>query len=62
MGFMGLRLLDGALEMTTDTTEQGLERLICTALTGHPCNPGAVAPFFLNPGLRKKGEDISLEF
>lgn len=27
--------------MTTDTTERGLERLICTALTGHPCDPGA---------------------
>ncbi len=25
----------------TDTTEKGLERLICTALTGHPCDPGA---------------------
>ena len=25
--------------MTTDTSERGLERLICTALTGHPCNP-----------------------
>ena len=25
--------------MATDTTEQGLERLICTALTGHPCDP-----------------------
>ena len=24
--------------MTTDTTERGLERLICTALTGHPCD------------------------
>ena len=24
----------------TDTTEKGLERLICTALTGHPCDPG----------------------
>ena len=23
----------------TDTTERGLERLICTVLTGHPCNP-----------------------
>ena len=23
---------------TTDTTERGLERLICTALTGHPCD------------------------
>ncbi|MBX7244623.1 MAG: type I restriction endonuclease subunit R [Candidatus Sumerlaeaceae bacterium] len=26
----------------TDTTERGLERLICTALAGHPCDPGAV--------------------
>ena len=25
--------------MTTDTTERGLERLICTALTGLPCDP-----------------------
>ena len=24
---------------TTDTSERGLERLICTALTGHPCDP-----------------------
>ena len=32
--------------MTTDTSEPGLERLICSALTGHPCGPtvaGAVA-------------------
>ena len=28
--------------MVTDTTEQGLERLICTALAGHPCDPPAV--------------------
>ena len=28
--------------MPTDTTERGLERLICTALTGHPCDPPAV--------------------
>ena len=27
--------------MATDTSEGGLERLICTALTGAPCNPGA---------------------
>ena len=27
--------------MTTDTSERGLERLICTALTGSPCDPGA---------------------
>ena len=25
--------------MTTDTSEHGLERLICTALAGHPCEP-----------------------
>ncbi|WP_457653265.1 type I restriction endonuclease subunit R [Rhodocaloribacter sp.] len=25
---------------TTDTSERGLERLICTALTGAPCDPG----------------------
>ena len=27
--------------MTTDTSEQGLERLICEALTGDPCDPPA---------------------
>jgi type I restriction enzyme R subunit len=27
--------------MTTDTSEAGLERLICTALAGHPCEPAA---------------------
>src|SRR3990172_5136843 len=27
--------------MTTDTSERGLERLICTALTGSPCDPGS---------------------
>ncbi len=26
---------------TTDTSERGMERLICTALTGHSCDPGA---------------------
>ena len=32
---------DGTLGFTvpTDTTERGLERLICTALAGHPCDP-----------------------
>jgi type I restriction enzyme, R subunit len=30
--------------MTTDTSERGLERLICTALTGGPCNPASVPP------------------
>jgi type I restriction enzyme, R subunit len=25
--------------MTSDTSERGLERLICTALAGHPCEP-----------------------
>ena len=28
--------------MTTDTSERGLERLICIALTGEPCDPGTV--------------------
>jgi len=28
--------------MTTDTSERGIERLICTALTGCPCDPGEV--------------------
>ncbi len=27
----------------TDTSERGLERLICTALTGRPCDPAAVS-------------------
>ena len=27
--------------MTTDTSERGLERLICAALTGAPCEPGS---------------------
>ena len=27
--------------MPTDTTERGLERLICKALTGHPCDSGS---------------------
>ena len=27
--------------MTTDTSERGLERLICTALTGSPCDAGS---------------------
>lgn len=30
--------------MTTDTSERGLERLICTALTGSPCDPGVAGP------------------
>ena len=29
--------------MTTDTSEGGLERLICTVLAGHPCEPPAAA-------------------
>ena len=31
---------------TTDTSEKGLERLICVALTGHPCDPGTFDPCF----------------
>ena len=29
----------GLSNVATDTTERGLERLICTALTGHACDP-----------------------
>src|SRR5581483_8637739 len=29
--------------MTTDTSERGLERLICQALTGAPCDPVIIA-------------------
>ena len=28
--------------MTTDTSERGLERLICKSMTGHPCDPSRV--------------------
>ena len=40
--------------MTTDTSEKGLERLICAALTGAPCDPpqgGMVAAGRLRRGL-----------
>ncbi len=37
--------------MKTDTSEKGLERLICTALTGAPCDPGTVqADLVREPG------------
>lgn len=29
--------------MITDTSERGLERLICTALRGSPCDPGIIS-------------------
>ena len=32
--------------MTTDTSEKGLERLICKTLTGHPCDPPDPQRFF----------------
>ena len=35
--------------MTTDTTERGLERLICTALAAHPCEPPASATMDIPP-------------
>ena len=42
----GLRVINpfnrlGGFTMPTDTSERGLERLICTALAGHPCEPPA---------------------
>jgi type I restriction enzyme R subunit len=40
-----------ATSMKTDTSEKGLERLICTALTGAPCDPGTVqADLVREPG------------
>ena len=39
------------LPMNSDTSEKGLERLICTALTGAPCDPGtAQADMVREPG------------
>ena len=35
--------------MTTDTSEAGLESLICTALTGHPCTPPATGTLSERP-------------
>ena len=46
--------------MTTDTSEKGLERLICTALTGHPCDPphgGAIAGRPSSYGVGWRGGD-----
>ena len=34
-----LRLTGNNFPMPTDTSERGLERLICTALTGESCDP-----------------------
>ena len=31
--------------MKTDTSEKGLERLICLALTGTPCDPGSAKAY-----------------
>ena len=33
----------GSADVPTDTSERGLERLICTALAGHPCEPPGTA-------------------
>ncbi|MYG40046.1 MAG: type I restriction endonuclease subunit R [Nitrospira sp. SB0677_bin_15] len=35
--------------MITDTSERGLERLICTALAGHPCEPPVVGTASVPP-------------
>ena len=48
--------------MTTDTTEKGLERLICIAMAGHACEPaqgGAVAERPANYGVGWIGGDHS---
>ncbi len=41
--------------MTTDTSEAGLERLICTALTGHPCDPAAAGALRERPAAYAAG-------
>jgi type I restriction enzyme R subunit len=41
--------------MTTDTSERGLERLICTALTGEPCDPGTVPAAHERPAVHGWG-------
>ena len=43
--------------MTTDFTEQGLERLICTALAGHPCDP---PPTFTQPHPPVSADSLSI--
>ena len=35
--------------MTTDTSEKGLERLVCMALAGHPCDPPSAAGAVADP-------------
>ncbi len=41
--------------MTTDTTERGLERIICTALAGHPCEPAPKGEEHGEPEARSGG-------
>jgi len=48
--------------MPTDTTERGLERLICTALTGHPCDPPPGAAGEVSSGFGGGAPDGSAEY
>src|SRR5262245_31842374 len=41
--------------MTTDTSERGLDRLICTALTGSACDPVKVAVVPVRPAADRAG-------
>jgi hypothetical protein len=41
--------------MTTDSSERGLERLICTALTGAACDPGDVHHVYPRKHLKDQG-------
>ena len=43
------------LRTTTDTSEKGLERLICTALTGAPCDPPEGSAFHERPASYNAG-------
>ena len=41
--------------MTTDTSEKGLERLICTAMAGHPCDPPQPGAIHERPAVYNAG-------
>ncbi len=45
----------GPVRTTTDTSEKGLERLICTALTGAPCDPSEDSAFHERPASYNAG-------
>ena len=50
-------LFGGDRSMTTDTSEKGLERLICTVLAGHPCDPPKPQDHSRHMGVGRCGMD-----